>query len=133
MSELSPKNAAAIEEIHRRWIGEELAGNKSQIIELCTNDVTWIPSDAPPLVGKEAIAQYLHDNAVDLKDVRISDVVIRGSNSVAYLISGYRSRFVANGASDMQEATGTHLWVLQKTGEGMWQIAVVAWSSWKTP
>jgi uncharacterized protein (TIGR02246 family) len=131
MSELSDQDVEAIEAIHDQWIREELAGNSSQIVELCTNDVMWIPPDAPPLVGKEAIAQHLNDNSVNLKDVQIRDVVIRGSDSVAYLTSNYCSRFVAEGTFEMQEASGTHLWVLRNTGAGVWRVAVVAWSSWE--
>ncbi len=131
MSELSEQDVEKIEEIHNLWIKEELARNSSQTIELCADDVTWIPPDAPPLVGKQAIAKYLNDNAVDLKDVQIKDVLIRGSDTLAFLTSDYYSRFAAAGANETQEATGTHLWVLRKTRGGVWQVAVVAWSSWK--
>jgi ketosteroid isomerase-like protein len=132
MSEISDQDVEAIKDIHNQWIREELAGNSCQIFELCTNDVTWIPPDAPSLVGKEAILQYLNGNSVDLKDVQTNDIVIRGSDSVAYLTSSYYSRFLAEGAFEMQEATGAHLWVLRKTADGVWQVAVVAWSLWKT-
>ena len=130
MSELSGQDVNAIDEVHRRWIREELAGNSSQVIEFCTDDVRWIPPNAPPLVGKEAIAKYLDDNSVELKDVQVKDVLIRGSDSVAYLTSGYQSRFVVEGQTDVQECTGTHLWILRKTGDGVWRVAIVAWSSW---
>ncbi len=129
MSELCEQDVEAIEEIHNHWIREELAGNSSRVIELCTDDVRWIPPSAPPLVGKEAIAQYLSDNTVDLKDLQVEDVVIGGSSSVAYLTSNYHSRFVVEGSSELQEATGTHLWILRKTVIGAWRVAIVAWSS----
>lgn len=131
MSELSGQDVDAIEEVHNRWIREELAGNSSQVIELCTDDVKGIPPNAPPLVGKEAIAQYLNDSSVELKDVHVKEVIIRGSGSVAYLTTGYHSRFVGAGQTEMQEATGTHLWVLRKTGGGAWRVAIVAWSLWE--
>jgi ketosteroid isomerase-like protein len=127
MSELSNPDLQTIEEIHTHWISEELAGNSVEIVELCTNDVVWVPPNAPALVGKEAIKQYLNDNSGELKDIQIRDVVIRGNESVAYLTSNYWSRYVAEGTSGMQEATGSHLWVLSKTA-GVWQVAVVAWS-----
>lgn len=130
MSELSGQDVDAIEEVHNRWIREELAGNSSQVIELCTDDVKWIPPNAPPLVGKQAIAQYLNDSFVELKDVHVKEVMIRGSGSVAYLTSGYHSRFVGEGQTEMQGA-GTHLWVLRKTGGGACRVAIVAWSLWE--
>ena len=131
MSELSGQDVDAIEEIHNRWIRKELAGNSSQVIELCTDDVRWIPPNSPPLVGKGAIAQYLNESSVELKDVNVKEVVICGSGSVAYLTSGYHSRFVVEGDTEMQEATGTHLWVLRKTRGGAWRVAIVAWSLWE--
>ncbi|MCM3901841.1 MAG: DUF4440 domain-containing protein [Pyrinomonadaceae bacterium] len=130
MSELSDQDLEAIEEIHNYWIREELAGNGSRVIELCTDDVRWMPPNAPPLVGKPAIAQYLSDSTVGLKDVQAGDVVICGSGSVAYLTSSYHSRFVVEGGWELQEAAGTHLWILRKTGGGAWRVAVVAWSLW---
>ena len=130
MSELLSQDLEAIQEVHDRWIRKELAGEGSHVIELCTDDVRWIPPNAPPLVGKEAIAQYLSDNIVDLRDVQTADVVICGSGSIAYLTSSYQSRFVVEGSSEMRETTGTHLWVLRKTGKGDWRLAIVTWSSW---
>lgn len=131
MSELSDQDLEAIEAIHNRWIREELAGNSARVIELCTDDVRWIPPNAPPLVGKEAIAQYLSDSTVRLKDVHVGDLVIHGSKSVVYLTGNYHSRFVVESGSEMQEATGTHLWILRKTVGGAWRVAIVAWSSWE--
>lgn len=132
MSELSGQDVDAIEAVHNRWIAEELAGNSSTVIGFCTDDVKWIPPDAPPLVGKQAIAQYLKDSTVKLKDVQVKEITIRGSGSVAYLTSAFLSRFVSEGQTEMQEATGTHLWVLRKTGDGAWRVAIVAWSLWET-
>lgn len=131
MSELSDQDVGAIEEIHNYWIREELAGNSARVIELCTDDVRWIPPNAPPLVGKEAIARYLSDSTVLLKDVQVGDVVIRGSRSVVYLTSKYHSRFVVEGGAEMQEAVGAHLWILRKTVSRAWRVAIVAWSLWK--
>ena len=131
MSELSDQDLEAIEEIHNHWIREELVGNNSAIIELCTDDVRWLPPNAPPLVGKTAVAKYLNDNSVDLKDVQVGDVVISGGSSVVYLTSNYCSRFMIDGNSKMQEAVGAHLWILRKTMDGRWRVAIVAWSSWK--
>ena len=88
-------------------------------------------TNAPPLVGKEGIAQYLSDNTVGLKDVQVGDVLIGGSRSVVYLTSNYHSRFVVEGASEIQEAVGAHLWILRKTVGGAWRVAIVAWSSWE--
>ena len=131
MSELSEQDVDAIEETHDCWIREELAGNSLRVIELCTDDVTWIPPNAPPLVGEKAIALYLDQNSAELKNISVKDTMIRGNGSVAYLTSEFRSRFVVEGQTEIQEVTGTHLWVLRKTGGGKWRVAIVAWSLWE--
>ena len=137
MSELSSKDLDAIKEVHRLWINAELNGDVSQVVQLCTEDVSWVPPNAPPLFGKEAIAHYLRETAMDLKNIQVNDVVIRGSDSVAYLTGNYHTQFVVEGNLktqgnlEMQEATGTHLWILRKSSRGAWLVAVVSWSSWE--
>lgn len=130
MSALSQEDLKAIEALHNDWIAMELAGSGSQVITLCTNDVMWIPPNSPPLEGKAAVNTYLNANRVCLKDVQIKDVEIRGSGAVAYLSSNYRSKFSIEGLSQNQEATGTHLWILQKSTDDVWRVALVAWSLW---
>ena len=131
MSELSGQDVDSIREIHNRWIRAELAGDSSCIVELCADDVRWMPPNAPPLVGKHAIANYLNDDTVGLKQIQVKDVVIHGSGSLAYLSGNYHSQFVVSGGFVMQEARGTHLWIVRKTECGEWRVAVLAWSSWE--
>jgi ketosteroid isomerase-like protein len=145
MSELTGEDFAAIQEIHDRWLRAELQGDHFQVIELCTDDVSWIPPDAHPLNGKEAIARYLAENAVELKDIQVKDVVIRGNGSVAYLIGYYHTWFklpveakIQDGKmhdtkihdAKIHESTGAHLWILRRTEDGTWQVAIVSWSYW---
>ncbi|HEX6728469.1 MAG TPA: DUF4440 domain-containing protein [Pyrinomonadaceae bacterium] len=132
MSELSEQDLKAIEELHNHWIAEELVGAATQVITLCTKDIKWIPPDSPPLKGKEAITAYISANTVGLKDVQISDVEISGTGTLAYLTSRYCSQFSAEGFPETQQATGTHLWILRKESDGIWRVAVVAWSAWET-
>jgi uncharacterized protein (TIGR02246 family) len=135
MSELTGEDLAAIQEIHDRWLSAELRGDHSQVIELCTDDVCWIPPNAPPLNGKHAIAQYLDENTVDLKDIQVRDVLIRGNDSIAYLTGYYHTWFKLPDEAQIQDAkihesTGAHLWILRKTGNGSWRVAIVSWSYW---
>lgn len=132
MSELSGQDLAAIQEVHDRWLRAELRGDHSQVIELCSDDVNWIPPNFPPLHGKQAIAEYLTDDAVALKDIQVKDVVIRGNGSIAYLTSSYRTWFTSAGGPEIQEATGTHLWILRRMTDESWRVAIVSWSSWNS-
>lgn len=131
MSELSEQDRKAIEAVHSRWIQEELAGNATRTIALCTADVKWIPPSSPPLETKDAISSYLNGNRVDLKSIHIKDLEIRGSDTIAYLTANYHSQFSIAGQAEPQESTGMHLWILRKTTDGMWRVAVVTWTSLK--
>jgi ketosteroid isomerase-like protein len=130
MAELADQDVEAIKDIHDRWIAKELEGNSSQLVDFCTNDIQWILPDARPVVGKEAVANYLDAFKVEIKEAEVTDLWIRGSDSLAYLTSNYRSRFLTEGTSEMHEVAGTHLWLLRKTQRGDWRVAVVAWSFW---
>lgn len=130
MAQLPDQDITAIRELHDRWLKAELAGDDSQIIAVCADDIKWIPPDLPPLQGKAAIAEYLDNNRVALKEIQIANTSVYGSGSIAYLISNFCSRYVSQQSSEIQESTGTHLWILRKEAE-CWQVVVVAWSSWQ--
>jgi ketosteroid isomerase-like protein len=128
MAELSEREVREINELHDNWIAKELAGHSSQLLDLCLEEIQWIPPDEPPLRGKEAIANYLAATKVALLQVDVDDVFVGGSDTTAYLTSNYHTRFLPEGVSETQEVTGTHLWVLRKQA-GEWRVAVVMWSS----
>lgn len=130
MSQLSDRDIAAIVKVHDRWIEAELTGNNAQLIDFCTDDVRWIPSGSPPLAGKGAIARYLDFNRVDVKEVRTTEVVICGNDSVAYLTSNFSTRYTSQHSTEIVESTGTHVWILRKEAE-QWRVAVVTWSLWQ--
>jgi ketosteroid isomerase-like protein len=129
MAELTEREVREIKELHDLWIAKELAGNSFQLLDLCTEEIDWIPPDERPIRGKEAIARYLEANRVRLQQVKIDDVLIGGSDTTAYLTSNYRTRFLSEAGSETHEVIGTHLWVLRKE-HGKWRVAVVTWSSW---
>ena len=129
MADLSKRDVIEIKELHDKWIAAELAGQSSQLLDLCVGEIQWIPPDAPPLRGKEAIAKYLAATKVALQQVDVDDVFVSGRDTTAYLTSNYRTRFLPEGVSETQEATATHLWILRKQA-GKWRLAVLMWSSW---
>ena len=127
MTALSEEDLKNIKDLHRRWIAKELEGNESEVVDLCTADVKWLVPDAPPIVGKEEIAKYLASHHVELETLEVSDPLIEGNETIAYLTSNYRACYVAEGL--LEEAKGTHLWILRKEGND-WRVAVVTWNSW---
>ena len=129
MTELSGHDLNRIKDVHDLWIAKELEGNGSEVIDLCTPDLQWLPPNNPPIVGKEEIAKYLAAHSAKVESIEIYDLRIHGNGSLAYLISHYRTHYLTEGHSELHESTGAHLWVLRKEGDD-WRVAVVTWSVW---
>jgi uncharacterized protein (TIGR02246 family) len=130
MTELLDRDVDEIKALHNQWIDLELSGGSSRLVDLCTEDIQWIPPNSPPLAGRQAIAEYSDNNQVDVKEIEITNLSIRGSGSVAYLTSDYLTQFLTHDSPEVHSARGTHLWILRKTESGEWRVAVVTWSSW---
>lgn len=127
MTELSDQDLNYIRDLHHRWIAKELEGNETAVVDLCTADVRWLVPGAPPIAGKDEIAKYLATHHVKIQTLEVSDPAIEGNGTIAYLTSNYRACFVSEGL--LEEAKGTHFWVLRKEGNE-WRVAVVTWTSW---
>ncbi len=129
MTEISQQDLSKIKDVHDLWIAKELEGNGSEVIDLCTHDIQWLRPNKPPIVGKQEITKYLDTHSTKIESIDISDVCIRGNDSLAYLISNYRTHYLIEGHPEPHESTGTHLWILRKEGDD-WRVAVVTWSAW---
>ena len=130
---LSVDDLQAIEAVHRRWIAAENSGNPKAVLELCTDDVEWIPPTEPALKGKQAIDAWLDRPSVSIRDLRISNLRIDGSGSVAYKLAEFETTYVPTGAADAVTVRGTHLWVLHRIAGGSWRVAVATWNSHEPP
>lgn len=129
MTALTDQDLNNIKDLHRRWMAKELDGNDAGVVDLCTADVMWLVPGAPPVVGKEEITKYLGAHRVKLETIDVTEPSVDGSGRIGYLTSNYCARFFTQGLSQVQEAKGTHLWVLRKEGDD-WRVAVVTWNSW---
>ena len=130
MTEIPQHDLKKIKDVHDLWIAKELEGNGSEVIDLCTEDIQWLPPNAPPIVGKEEIVKHLAAHSTKVESIDISDVCIHGSGSLAYLISNYRTHYLTPDHSGLHESTGSHLWIMRKEGDD-WRVAVVTWSVWR--
>ena len=127
-SALSQADVEAIEAVHRRWIAAESSGNSKVVLELCTDDVVWIPPGRAALRGKPAIGEWLDQPGGEIRQLQIRNVRISGSGSVAYKLADYEARVVPPGSPDQVTATGIHLWVLRRRADSTWAVAVVTWN-----
>ena len=130
MTQIAEHDLKLIKELHRLWLAKEISGNSSELLDHCTDNIRWIPPDSSPIAGKTEIAKYLQSINVDVQTIDTSELKIHGSQSMAYLTCNYRTEYLAEGHSEAHEATGTHLWILEKSQDGVWLVALVAWSSW---
>ncbi len=126
MSELSNRDVQEIRDLHDRWIARELEGDALGVLQLCTDDVEWLAPNSGLLAGKEAARELLSEPGVEIREIQTADLRIRGSGSFAYKTSTYRTRYAADGSSEVRVTSGTHLWILRKT-DGQWQVALVTW------
>lgn len=133
MSDLSNDDVQSIEDLHNRWLGFERRGDTAAVLELCTDDVMWIPPTSPPLIGQQAIIQWLKSAEVKIISLKTSDLRIGGSGTVAYKTSNYSTTYVPRDRSDTTTINGTHAWVLRKLPDAGWKVAVVTWSMFEAP
>ena len=129
MLELSSSDLQTIEDVHRLWTQAELAGDSLAVLRMCTDDVVWIPPDSPVLEGREAIKRWLKRTEVEIKNLEISDVRIYGSGTVAYKTGNYNTTYRIGDSTEVMGMRGTHLWILHRTGNSEWRVAIVTWSS----
>lgn len=128
MPELLVQDFKAIESLQRLWMDEELKGDKEALLELCTDDIRWIPPDAPLVSGKNALRDWLNSRDVQSASIQITDTDTGGSGSVAYLTSQYSKVLVPKGGYLAHTVKGTHFWVLRKTPDKGWRISLAGWN-----
>jgi ketosteroid isomerase-like protein len=128
MADLSADDFSAIEDIHEHWLELERRGDNLAVLQLCTDDVMWMPPTSSPLVGQLAITEWLRSAEHKIINLETTNIRIRGSGSVAYKTSGYSTSYQPTNSSDIKTAKGAHLWILHKLENAGWKVAVVTWS-----
>ncbi len=126
MHELAPEDIKAIARLHQMWIAAELAGNTAEVLHFCTDEALWIPPDGPVLEGHAALG-LLQEPAIEVQDINIKNLKIRGSGNVAYLTGSYATKYTVSGQSGLRTARGTQLWILHKVPP--WKVAIISWSA----
>ncbi len=124
---LTSEDARAIEGLHDRWMSDELAGNTTAVLDLCADDVVWLPPGAPPLRGKRQILEWLSGPTVRLESLRLFNLEIRGGSATAWKTCEFESVLRAAGTPGAVTVRGAHLWVLDKGPTG-WRIVAVTWT-----
>ncbi|MGE5863541.1 MAG: hypothetical protein ACM32J_00440, partial [Rhizobacter sp.] len=53
---------------------------------------------------------------------------LRGDGSVAYKLAAFETTMRDTETGGRQVVTGSHLWVLERSAQGEWLVALVTWS-----
>ena len=126
---LGDADVRAIEVLHARWLADERAGNARAVLDLCDDDVLWLPPGGRPMRGRQTILQWLSGPSVRVQEVSLSNLEIRGEGGVAWKTCEFATTYVLNGDSAPITERGSQLWVLHRTDAGEWRIVVATWTT----
>ena len=129
MDKLTEDAVREIEQIHSSWIEFEVAGEGHSLKTVCADDIELLPPDAQPVLGRAAVSARLAHGNTRIHDIEITNLLIRGSNEIAYLTASYKTTFSLPEDSTPRQTLGSHLWILHKHA-GTWVITLVNWSLW---
>jgi ketosteroid isomerase-like protein len=125
---LGAEDVRAIEAIHARWMSDELAGNAAAVLDLCSDEVIWLPPGGRPLRGRKTILQWLSGPPVQIRDLRLSNLEIAGDGRVAWKTCDFVTTYQPFGNSLPTIERGSHLWVMHKEDDGVWRVVVATWT-----
>jgi ketosteroid isomerase-like protein len=125
---LAPDDIRAIQALHDRWIGHELAGQATAILDICDADVVWLPPGARPLRGRETILHWLSGPPVAIQAIEVSHLEIRGQGHTAWKTCEFVTTLQPSPADPPQTLLGAHLWVLAREASGPWRVVAVSWT-----
>lgn len=125
---LRPADLAELEQLEQRWLACELTGRTSDLLDLCSPDIVWLPPGQLPICGKEAVRAWLDTVRDQISDIQVNDVKIDGDGLAAYRIASFCTRYMPNGSTETVTVSGWHVWVLRCDAGGIWRVEVVAWS-----
>lgn len=125
---LSESDVEAIRLLERQWLSEELAGNLNGVLELCSDDIVWLPPGLSALAGKTAIRTWLKHPNARIEEISLSNVSLHGNESMAYKLAEYCTRYVPAGSNSSVASKGRHLWILRRNRQSVWQVVLVAWT-----
>jgi uncharacterized protein (TIGR02246 family) len=124
---LAPEDRQAIEALHHRWVRLELAGQASAVLDLCDDQVVWLPPGSRPLRGREAILHWLSGPPATVLALDVSRVDIEGRGDTAWRTCEFVTTLKPSPDQAPITVLGAQLWVLARTAAG-WRIVVASWT-----
>ncbi len=88
---LSEADRGAIEDLQRRWLAHESDGGVDGLLELCTEDVIWMPPTGRALRGRAEILDWLGGQPRTTDEITLNDLRIDGDGHLAYRVVDFRT------------------------------------------
>lgn len=124
---------AAIEQLHKRDAAAAKKGDLATLAELWTDDAVALPPGEPPVIGIDAIREWLAKSQPDSSAVEIIDYVldfkeikILGDEAIEWGRTSVALR--PRGASSISRASGNLMRVLKRQADGSWRVSRSVWN-----
>ena len=119
------------ERLERMQVGSSLDEILEAYLSVLPEDVVWMPQNAPPVVGKDAVGSWARDfftrYSLDVDSLPMdvlevgTDLAVRRFRSVG--------RYIPSDGSDPVPYDQKYVDYLRKTTDGRWQVVLHMWSS----
>lgn len=122
---ISPADTDAIRSTIGRWTRSAVGRNWDAFLELCTDDVVFMPPDGP-LVDSTGARAWLESYPI-IKTFDFDFDAIEGQGDLAYGRGWYRMTVEIEG--NLAQVEGKFVDVFRRAPQGVWKYAVVIWNS----
>jgi len=117
---------ADVERIHNTWIQNERANAPTRVLELCSEQVRWLPPDGSAISGKREISTWLLNNPLTINRLEISQREVSVTGRLATLRARFEVHSV-DSAGTLTVSEGQHQWVLEAEPDGQWRVLLISW------
>ena len=123
-------DVAAIKAWYERYVAINNAGDFDSFGTSWTEDVVWLPPDAPVVIGKEAILDYARP-FFELYSIHQEITVeeIKVSGRIAFARSSNSEKYSPKGEGGAIETNFKAIFIFQRKNDGTWISSHAIWNS----
>ena len=123
-------DVAAIKAWYERYVAINNAGDFDSFGTSWTEDVVWLPPDAPVVIGKEAILDYARP-FFELYSIHQEITVeeIKVSGRIAFARSSNSEKYSPKGEGGAIETKFKAIFIFQRKNDGTWISSHAIWNS----
>jgi ketosteroid isomerase-like protein len=122
---ISDKDIAAIRGTIGPWTEACIAADWDRLLSLCTDDVVFLPPDAPIAEGSTAAKAYL-ETYPDIKEFDVTFTHVEGIRDLATARGSFT--ITAEVEGNEMSITGKFLDTFRKQSDGTWRYSHVIWN-----